>query len=257
MPSLSLFLDLTHNAMRMRMQPPPPCNDEVASSSLTSSVPPHAMATTPRPCLVPPCVTTTMQPSPRPHRDLTHHPHTGRTTMASRLVPPHATTITTSSVPPHVTTTVPCPCAVLTHCATCTHTIHAIPTPTPSQLNSTMSVRAYVRSCSVCSRHPHHPRRLVTPSPSLVALSRCHHPSSAVAVPRHLIILSPPLIASLRRRHSSSPGHTVAVPRRPQLATHQWCFIEFVASTLELIVHVTMRSEVEAPYTYIHVKIFM
>ena len=224
---------------------------------LTDLVCPSATAMTPRPCLVPPCATTTMRPPPRPHRDLAHHSHTGRTTTASRLVPPHATTTTTSSVPPHVTTTVPCPRAVLTHCATRTRTVHAIPTPTPSRLNLTMSVHAYVCSCSACSRHPHHPRRLVAPLPSLVALSCRHHPSSAVTVPRHLVIPSPPLIASLRRRHPSSPGHTVAVPRRPQLATHQRCFIEFVASTLELIVHVTMRSEVEAPYTYIHVKIFM
>ena len=139
------------------------------------------MATMPPPCLVPPCAMTTMRPPPRPHHDLTHHPHTGRMTTASCLAPPHATTTTTSSVPPLVTTTVPCPHAVLTHCATRTRTVHAIPTPTPSRLNPTMSVCTYVRSCS---RHPHHPHHLVALSPSLVALSRHHHPPSAIAVPR-------------------------------------------------------------------------
>ena len=187
------------------MQPPPPCNNKVTSSSLTSSVPPHVMAMTPRPCLVPPCAMMTMWPPPRPHRDLTHHPHTGRMTMASHLVPPHATTTMTSSVPPHMMMMVPFPRTILTHCATCTHTIQYMPYQHPHPPDSTSPCQ-FAR---MCAHAAHVPITLIT----LIALLHCRHPSLpcyAVTIP-HQPLLS--LVTSSYCHHPSLPRCAVAIPR--------------------------------------------
>ena len=114
----------------LRVHPPAGQRWHPRLTLTTSYVPPLAVMTAPRPC-VSVVLTHLMRPStrgdegaspsscpsmcdnsddnaasPRPHRVLTHllPPHTGRTTTAPRLIPPHTTTTMVPSshpLPPH------------------------------------------------------------------------------------------------------------------------------------------------------------
>jgi hypothetical protein len=128
----------------------------------------------------------------------------------------------------------------------------AATSPSPSSRHSCR----HHRHVPITLESPSHPHHVPVPIESLLpSLSRprciCHPPSRwRIALTLTLTVMSP----SHPRRPRVAAAITVMFPSCPCphcLATCQWCIIELVMSTLGLIVHVMMRSEVdlEAPYT--------
>ena len=120
----------------------------------------------------------------------------------------------TSSAPPHTTTTAPRPRVVLTYCATRTHMVSAILTPTPSTHphHASSRIRALVRRAHwlprlPCTRARVYARVAVTraPAPSCRLALSSQSPSGGLAhsrpladprsppvLPRPLLLFAPP-----------------------------------------------------------------